>query len=175
MTDFHTPLGSAIQARRRGQPLLLFLDYDGTLVEIASRPELARPTSELIELLSRLTARPDLKVMMVSGRPLWELQELLPVPGLDFLGSHGGEAFISGHLHLLQAAAVESQELFHWRSRVAVMQPHPFVETALNNFHHLTRRRSVWESTFISQTSLSHLGSCFPASRNASFAKSISS
>lgn len=126
MTDCYTLLKSAIQTRRRGRPLLLFLDYDGTLVEIASRPELARPTPELIELLSRLTARTDLKVMVISGRPLWELQEMLPVPGLDFLGSHGGEAFISPCLHPLQVVASDKDELFHWRNRlVAKLQAFP--------------------------------------------------
>jgi len=106
--------------------LLLFLDYDGTLVEIASHPELARPTPELTELLSRLTARADLKAMVVSGRPLWELQEMLPVPGLDFLGSHGGEVFISPCLHPLQIVASNKDELSHWLSRlVARLQTFP--------------------------------------------------
>jgi len=98
--------------------LLLFLDYDGTLVEIASRPALARPAPELIELLSRLTARADLKVMVVSGRPLWELQEMLPVPGMGFLGSHGGEGFLSQCLRPQQVIAAEKNELLHWRSRL---------------------------------------------------------
>ncbi|MBM4275287.1 MAG: trehalose-phosphatase [Deltaproteobacteria bacterium] len=124
MTDFYAPLRSEIQARRRGRPLLLFLDYDGTLVEIASRPELARPTPELLSLLGRLAARGDLKVMVVSGRPLRDLQELLPVSGLDFLGSHGGEAYISGRLHPLRGTAADDQELSRWRNRlVARLQP----------------------------------------------------
>jgi trehalose 6-phosphate phosphatase len=87
------------------------LDYDGTLIEIAARPELARPTLEVLELLSRLAAQEDLKVMVVSGRPLRDLQELLPVPGLDFLGSHGGEAFIGGSLHRLPVTTIDDQEL----------------------------------------------------------------
>ena len=118
MTDFYGPLRLEIQARRRGRPLLLLLDYDGTLVEIAPRPELARPTPELVELLIRLTAQGDLKVMVVSGRPLRDLQELLPVPGLNFLGSHGGEAYISGRLHPLQVAAADDEELCRWRNRL---------------------------------------------------------
>ncbi len=50
--------------------------------------------------------------MVVSGRPLRDLQELLPVPGLDFLGSHGGEAFIGGRLHPLPVAAVDDARTF---------------------------------------------------------------
>jgi trehalose 6-phosphate phosphatase len=125
MTNFHGPLRFAVEARRRGRPLVLFLDYDGTLVEIAPRPELARPSPELLELLGRLTAQRDLKVMVVSGRPLRDLQELLPVPGLDFLGSHGGEAFISGRLHFRQTTTADRQELLHWRTRLEAWM-HPF-------------------------------------------------
>ncbi|MBM4301767.1 MAG: trehalose-phosphatase [Deltaproteobacteria bacterium] len=124
MTDFHAPLRSAIRTRRRGRPLLLFLDYDGTLVEIAARPEQAWPTSELLGLLGRLAAQEDIKVMVVSGRPLKDLLELLPVSGLDFLGSHGGEAFIGGCLHPLPVFAADDQELSRWRNRlVAKLQP----------------------------------------------------
>jgi trehalose 6-phosphate phosphatase len=116
MTDFYVPLRSEIQARRRGRPLLLSLDYDGTLVEIAPRPELARPTPDLLEVLIRLVAQRNLKVIVVSGRPLRDLQELLPVPGLNFIGSHGGEAYISGRLHPLQVAAADDEELSRWRN-----------------------------------------------------------
>ena len=95
MTDIVAPLRSAIRERGQGRSLLVFLDYDGTLVEIAPHPELARPTPALLEVLGRLAAQVDRKVMVVSGRPLRDLQDLLPVPGLNFLGSHGGEAFIA--------------------------------------------------------------------------------
>ncbi len=118
MTDIFASLRSAIQTARRGRPLLLLLDYDGTLVEIAPRPELAIPSPELLALLARLAAQPYLKVMVVSGRPLEDLQQLLPLPGLDFLASHGGEAFISGRLHPLPVAAAYQQELTRWRQQL---------------------------------------------------------
>jgi trehalose 6-phosphate phosphatase len=118
MIDFSATLIAAIQTRRQGQPLLLFLDYDGTLVEIAPRPELAHPTLEVLEVLSRLAALEDLKVMVVSGRPLRDLQELLPVAGLDFLGSHGGEASISGWPHSLQVVPANEADLSGWRNRL---------------------------------------------------------
>jgi trehalose 6-phosphate phosphatase len=123
MIDCQTSLRLAQEAHRR-RPLLLFLDYDGTLVEIAPRPELARPAPELLELLTRLTAQRDLKLMVVSGRPLRDLQELLPVPGLNFLGSHGGEAFVAGRPYPLPVATLNHEELARWRSRLAaLLQP----------------------------------------------------
>lgn len=61
MTGFHSPLRSVIQLRRRGRPLLLLPGYDGTLVEIAPRPELARPTPEMPDLLGRPAAQGTLR------------------------------------------------------------------------------------------------------------------
>ncbi len=54
-----------VAARKRA----LFLDYDGTLREMASRPELAAPTDEIRSLLDNLAALPDTEVHLVSGRP----------------------------------------------------------------------------------------------------------
>lgn len=121
MADFYVPLVCALQERRQGRSLLLLLDYDGTVVEIAPHPKLARPTLELLKLLGRLAAREDRKVMVVSGRPLRDLQELLPVPGLDFLGSHGGEALIGGRLRYLPVTPADLQELYRWRTRLVWM------------------------------------------------------
>jgi trehalose-6-phosphatase len=53
----------AITAPPKEQGLLLFMDYDGTLVEIAPRPEMARPSQELHHVLAHLTSLP--------GLPIW--------------------------------------------------------------------------------------------------------
>ncbi len=89
------PLLEELHCQTQGRGLLLLLDYDGTLVEIAPRPELAIPSPELLEVLTRLTAQKDVAVMVVSGRPLKELLDFLPVPGLNFVGSHGGEGRVA--------------------------------------------------------------------------------
>jgi trehalose 6-phosphate phosphatase len=87
---------SAMAALPKDQGLILFLDYDGTLVEIAPRPELAHPTQELVHVLARLASLPGLALVVVSGRSLKNLQELLPIAGLNYLGSHGAEGLIGG-------------------------------------------------------------------------------
>lgn len=69
----------------------LFLDYDGTLVKFAERPEQALPTQEVIGLLKELVRYPQLKPFIVSGRTLSELKRMLPVKGLSFIGLHGLE------------------------------------------------------------------------------------
>lgn len=45
----------------------IFIDYDGTLVPIARRPELAAPSAELKDLFSKLN--PHVNIVIVSGRP----------------------------------------------------------------------------------------------------------
>jgi len=47
---------------------VLFLDYDGTLVPIMASPELAVPTKRLVNVLQALSNRPDLDIVVVSGR-----------------------------------------------------------------------------------------------------------
>jgi trehalose 6-phosphate phosphatase len=87
---------AATAALPNDQKLLLLLDYDGTLVEIAPRPELARPTQELVQVLARLASLPGLALVVVSGRSLTDLREFLPIRGLNYLGSHGAEGLIDG-------------------------------------------------------------------------------
>lgn len=72
------------------------LDYDGTLVPLAPRPEDARPTSTVLNLLSRLVQTPGVSVAIVSGRPLADLRALLPVPEMAYIGTHGLEVCTAG-------------------------------------------------------------------------------
>lgn len=58
----------ALGRMQAAEALLLLLDYDGTLTPFASRPELATPDGELLDLLSALAARPRTEVHLVSGR-----------------------------------------------------------------------------------------------------------
>lgn len=76
----------------------LFLDFDGTLVDIAPRPDAVRVDPGLGPLLDRLHAAAGGAVALVSGRSVAELRQFLPgFPGL-MIGSHGAElpAEISG-------------------------------------------------------------------------------
>ncbi|RYJ02742.1 MAG: trehalose-phosphatase, partial [Acetobacteraceae bacterium] len=58
----------------------LFLDFDGTLVEIAPRPDAVRVPDHLPALLQRLTEGLGGALAIVSGRALAELEHFLPVP-----------------------------------------------------------------------------------------------
>ncbi len=113
-----------VQSRRQGRKLLLLLDYDGTLVEIAPRPELAYPTPGLLRLLAHLINRLDYAVAVVSGRPLQNLLKLLPIPGLNYLGSHGGEGLIAGKPLNLISGESASQEISEWKKQLSGLLEH---------------------------------------------------
>lgn len=69
----------------------LFLDFDGTLVDIADRPDEVEVAGALPGLLQALSQRLEGRLALVSGRSLAALETLLgPLP-LAMAGSHGGE------------------------------------------------------------------------------------
>jgi trehalose 6-phosphate synthase/phosphatase len=76
------------QAGRR----LLILDYDGTLVPFARRPQLAAPPSVVLDLLTSLAADPRNCVALVSGRSAENLDRWFGmVRGIWMAAEHGAE------------------------------------------------------------------------------------
>ena len=59
---------SLISNYRKSRRRLILLDYDGTLVPFAERPEKAKPDNELLKLLNTLTRKMENEVVIVSGR-----------------------------------------------------------------------------------------------------------
>lgn len=80
-------LAELLQAKR----LWLFLDYDGTLDEFAPTPAHILPNPEVIDLIARLAQQPRVRVAVISGRRLSQIQALLPVPGILLAGTYGIE------------------------------------------------------------------------------------
>jgi trehalose 6-phosphate phosphatase len=68
----------------------VFLDVDGTLAPIVSRPELARVLPEVPSILGRLVARLGV-VALISGRRSEDVLTLVDVPGVEVIGTHGLE------------------------------------------------------------------------------------
>lgn len=69
----------------------MFLDVDGTLLDIAATPDLARVESGLQDLLARLRAALNGAVALVSGRPIVELDRLFGPHRWTAAGVHGLE------------------------------------------------------------------------------------
>ena len=108
--------------RRTASKLLLCLDYDGTLVPIAARPEEALPPPALLTLLSQLLARSHITIVVVSGRALADLRTLLPVRGLVYIGTHGCEiGTADGGTRLLVPGGMVSLAIARLRQELAPM------------------------------------------------------
>ena len=69
----------------------LFLDFDGTLVDLAETPDAIRVPPDLPNLLRRLGERLEGRLALVSGRAIRDLERHLSCRGLAVSGSHGLE------------------------------------------------------------------------------------
>jgi trehalose 6-phosphate phosphatase len=103
----------------------LFLDFDGTLIDIAPSPSAITVPRELPALLMRLQILLGGAVAIVSGRPLADLKAYLAPADLDTVAEHG--AVIKrrgGSAHPPQAAWPEA-----WNERLAqFLATHPHTE-----------------------------------------------
>lgn len=78
-----------LEAARRTSPLILFLDFDGTLVPIQTDPETVRITAARKRLLAKLARR--FPTAVVTGRSLRDIQSRTNLPGIAWAGNHGLE------------------------------------------------------------------------------------
>lgn len=77
----------------------LFLDFDGTLVEIVDRPDAVAVASDLPGTLARLSNALGGALAVVSGRPIAFLDAKLAPFVPDAAGLHGVERRLAGVLH----------------------------------------------------------------------------
>jgi trehalose 6-phosphate phosphatase len=76
-----------IQARLAGKRASVFLDYDGTLTPIVTRPDLAILSDGMRVILRGLAAK--CSVAVVSGRDLADVRRLVGLDDIVYAGSHG--------------------------------------------------------------------------------------
>jgi trehalose 6-phosphate phosphatase len=81
---------SAIRAKG---PVALFLDFDGTLVDIAPTPDSIMVPDELAQRLEAMAERYDGRVALVSGRSVADVSGHLGPAEVALAGSHGLERF----------------------------------------------------------------------------------
>lgn len=76
----------------------LLVDFDGTLVQIASTPDAVEVSPELVDVITQASQRLDGRVAIISGRSLAQLESLWPgmMPDMAVAGSHGQELKVEG-------------------------------------------------------------------------------
>lgn len=106
-SDMHSALNLApppsLATLLESGPVALFLDFDGTLVELAEGPDAISPLPDLAARLSDLSARLEGRCAIVSGRGIDDIEKHLGPINVAAAGSHGsdirsgeGEALGSG-------------------------------------------------------------------------------
>ncbi|PKD20943.1 trehalose-6-phosphate synthase [Salegentibacter salinarum] len=68
---------------------ILFLDYDGTLVNFTDKPEKAKPDQELIELVHQLNQSQNTDVVLISGRDKDTLGSWWQEIPVELISEHG--------------------------------------------------------------------------------------
>lgn len=76
-------------AYRNASKRLLILDYDGTLSGFKSRPQDAFPTSEILEIITKLSSDSRNKVVISSGRDHSTLEKWLGKLPITMAAEHG--------------------------------------------------------------------------------------
>jgi len=107
----------------------LFLDVDGTLLDIAPTPQAVSVSPQLIGILEKLQTRLHGAVALVSGRSIATLDALFAPLKLPATGLHGlecrlpsGEVRIAGGDPAVLAAAREAAAAFVRRTRGVVLE-----------------------------------------------------
>jgi len=85
-------LTEALARLARHRPLLIGVDFDGTLAPITDRPHQARPNRRAMAALETLARAPEVTVAIVSGRASRDLAGLVGGPaGVTLIGEHGND------------------------------------------------------------------------------------
>jgi len=72
-------------ARKR----ILFLDYDGTLVNYVDKPEDAKPDPELLQLVENLAKQKNTRVVLISGRDKETIGRWWQNNDIELIAEHG--------------------------------------------------------------------------------------
>jgi trehalose 6-phosphate phosphatase len=106
----HTRSGAVAAAQRDIQAPgalaghALYLDIDGTVLDIAPRPDAVEVPPWLIPLLGRLRLRLGGAVAFVTGRTIEEVDRLFDPLRLPAVGVHGGELRVSAEVMRFEEA-----------------------------------------------------------------------
>ena len=81
--------GALRQALKTHPRIFLFLDFDGTLAEIAPTPDSVTLPQTARKLLSALARK--IKLAIITGRSISDLKKYFSLPAVIYSGSHGRE------------------------------------------------------------------------------------
>lgn len=121
------PLPPPLSKWTARQPIALFLDFDGTLVEIAETPDAIIVPDGLARRLEALGARIDGRLALITGRARADIHGHLGGVSIMTVGSHGAEfgdaAITPGALSDAAATAIAAL-VAKWPGLLVETKPH---------------------------------------------------
>ena len=112
--------------------VLLFLDYDGTLVPIQSHPDKAILSREMKDTIRSLASDPSVEVIVVSGRDMQFLSKQLKAARVSLAGEHGASYWNVRSREKLSLVRSDVSSWYYMAKRImsdyASRVPHSFVE-----------------------------------------------
>jgi trehalose 6-phosphate phosphatase len=106
----------------------LFLDVDGTLLELAATPKTVWVPDGLVDLLGRLAAALDGALAIISGRRIGEIDRLLAPLRLIASGVHGSELRMAADDEIQHLTPVLAPEMVAALKELAGRTPGAFAE-----------------------------------------------
>ncbi|XP_050084548.1 uncharacterized protein LOC126570658 [Anopheles aquasalis] len=88
LPDYDQYLGEYLKP---GEPLALLLDYDGTLAELTSHPNLTQMSGEMRQALRNIADSGKAFVAVISGRDVDGVKEKIGLENIIYSGNHGLE------------------------------------------------------------------------------------
>ena len=82
---------NSVRRQIANKHVVLFLDYDGTLIPIVETPNRARIPKQVKQLLKALSASRRCTLSVISGRGLKDIKKKVGLRGIIYSGNHGLE------------------------------------------------------------------------------------
>ena len=108
-------------------PVALFLDVDGTLLDLAERPERVVTPAGLISTLARTERKLGGALALISGRPLDDLDRLFAPLRLRASGVHGAEMRFDPDAPAIPSPQVSELPASLWMALTAALKEFPGV------------------------------------------------
>lgn len=107
-----------LEILRQKKRWFIFLDYDGTLVPIVQRPEMAVPSETVNQLFASYSEVEDIHLAIVTGRPRQFCERYFFNYGIDIVAEHGSFVRERGSEEWQQPFQLPSEEIDKFRPEV---------------------------------------------------------
>jgi trehalose 6-phosphate phosphatase len=128
--------GAADRVPVASVPVSLFLDVDGTLLDIADRPDDVVTPAGLVEALAKTERKLDGALALISGRSVEDLDRLFEPLRLRASGVHGAQARFDPKAPTIQSPGAIELPASLWIALTEAVRPFPgaFVENKRFSF-----------------------------------------